>query len=189
MRHSPALQALPVALLLAVLAFLSGALGSHVLSFGIGAAPGLGLYAIPAGLLFGAVIAFAVNLWGGASRSAALFTVAATTVAWEAAVNLAMQLDSVLLPQIGVPPASRMAIAGVAAGTLGAFSTWAGAAYAAPALQTRRTLHLAAVAGGTCGLLLSVSNAFDQPALLLIPWQMVQALIIGLGLQPSEPIA
>ena len=59
----------------------------------------------------------------------------ATWIAWEVAVNLALQLNESWLEAAGIPETIRMYVSGFAAGAVGAFLTWAGVAVCAPRLR------------------------------------------------------
>jgi hypothetical protein len=119
---------------LAALGAISGILGSFALGVGYGDAPRLGLYMIPSGTWFGLVVAFGVWQWGNRSWGAAATALVATWVGWELAVNLALQLDQHWLKAAAIPDAFRTQVPGFAAGAVGAFVTWAGAAASARAL-------------------------------------------------------
>ncbi len=81
------------ALILAALGAVSGILGTTLLGVGYGDAPRPGVYMVMTGVWFGLVIGFAVWRWGNRSWAAVATAMLATWIGWEAAVNLALQLD------------------------------------------------------------------------------------------------
>ncbi len=171
---------------LAALGAASGILGTFALGLGYGDAPSLGLYMVLAGTWFGLVIAFGVWRWGNRSWGAAASALVATWIGWEAAVNLALQLDQNWLKSAAMPDALRTFLPGFAAGAVGAFFTWAGAASSTPALR-RMSIPLAAVSvGAMLGLLLPLTSNYDNPVILLLPWQAAIAAVLGLGLAPAQ---
>lgn len=170
------------AIALALLAAVSGTLGSYVPGGGYGEAPGVGVYLVLAGVWFALVVGFGVWLWGSRSAIAAGLAFVATWVGWELAVNLAMQLDQHWLKATALPSSYSMHVSGFLAGAVGAFCTWAGAAAFCPQLK-RPSVPLGIVAAGSVlGLLLPLTNTFDNPAVLLVPWQIAVALLLGRGL-------
>jgi hypothetical protein len=173
------------AVVLAGLGSASGLLGTYFLGGNYGAAPQPGLYLVLIGLWFGLVVGFAVWRWGQVSWSAAATVVLMTWVAWEAAVNVALQLDGPLL-QAMLPPVARSYIAGFVAGGVGAAITWAGAALHVASLRTRSTGIGIVSAGAFLGLLLPATNYCDSGAVLLLPWQAAIAGLVGLNLVPMQ---
>ena len=168
--------------ILAALGAISGILGSFALDFGYGDAPRLGIYMVPSGTWFGLVVGFGVWRWGAHSWGAAATALVATWVGWELAVNLALQLDEHWPKAAALPDALRAYVPGFAAGAVGAFVTWAGAASSTRALR-RTSMALAVVlAGAVLGLLLPWTNNYDNPMILLLPWQTAVAALLGLGM-------
>lgn len=164
---------------LAALGAASGGLGTFALGFGIGDAPQPGLHMILAGVWFGLVVGFGVWKWGRRTWTEAAIAVVVTWVAWELAVNLALQLDSNWLKMIEMPDTERMYVAGFAAGALGAFVTWAGVAWLAPPLRRLFPAVAFAAIGAVFGLLLPLTNNYDSPAVLLLPWQTAVSAVLG----------
>jgi len=162
-------------LVLAALGAVSGSLGATVMGSGFGDAPNPGAYMVLTGLWFGFVVGFAVWRWGRASFGASMMAVLVTWIAWEAAVNLAIQIDR--------PPTGtidyRSALTGVLAGAVGAFITWAGAAFAVPALRRNSVAATVTVTGALLGLLYPAVNYFDTGLVLLVPWQAAVATVLG----------
>ncbi len=184
----PAAASLPQpVLLLALVGAASGLAGTFGLGIGIGEAPGPGLFMIPAGVWFGLVVAAAVWKLGRASASGALIALLATSIAWQAAVNLALVIVE---PWIKEGPSHPVyAVAGLASGAIGALITWAGAAWAAPALRQPSSALLTVAAGTVLGPLLAATNHLDSPAVLLIPWQAAVAATLAHGLvRPHSPL-
>src|SRR5262245_40541185 len=107
------------ALMLAGLGLLSGTLSTLALGAGIGHAPDPGIYMILAGIWFGLVTGFAVWAWGTRSLAAAATAFVATWVAWELAVNLALQIQGNWLKNGAFPPLLVDYISGFAAGAVG----------------------------------------------------------------------
>lgn len=171
---------------LAALGILSGFLGTFALGFGYGEAPNPGIYMILAGLWFGLVVAFGVWTWGERSWTAAAAALAATWIAWEVAVNLALQLEGNWLKDGMLPEAARSYASGFAAGAVGALLVLAGAALVTPALQRLSTAALVVAAGAVLGLLMPWTNHYDSPAVLLLPWQAGVAAALGFGLAPAR---
>ena len=174
------------ALILAPLGTASGALGMFALGIGYGEAPHLGLYMLLTGLWFGFVVAFGVWHWGNSSWVAAVIALIATWIGWELAVNLAMQLAENWLKAIALPATLRTYVGGFAAGAVGAFMTWAGAAAFTSPLRQISVAASFVSTGALFGLLLPWTNQFDSPAILLLPWQTVVAAILGYGLAPRQ---
>lgn len=176
------------ALILAPLGAALGVLGSFALGVGFGEAPHLGLHMVLTGLWFGSVVAFGVRGWGNPSWVAAVTALIATWIGWELAVNLAMQLAENWLKAIALPATLRTYVGGFAAGAVGAFVIWAGAATSTSALRQMSVVARFVATGALFGLLLPWTNQFDNPAVLLIPWQTALAVVLGYGLAP-RPIA
>jgi hypothetical protein len=167
--------------ILAALGAASGILGSYALGVGYGEAPRLGLYMVLSGVWFGLVVGYGVWHWGNRSWAAAATALVATWIGWELAVNLALQLDE-HFKVATMPDALRSYVPGFAAGAVGAFITWAGAASFARALR-RPSVAVAVVAvGALLGMLLPLTNDYDNPAILLLPWQTAVAALLGLGM-------
>ncbi len=160
----------------------SGILGSFALGLGYGEAPRLGLYMIPSGTWFGLVVGFGVWQWGSRSWGAAAVALVATWVGWELAVNLALQLDQNWLKAAAMPDAFRTYLPGFAAGAVGAFVTWAGAASFTRALRRPSVAVAVVSAGAVLGLLLPWTSDYDNPTILLLPWQTAIAALLGLGM-------
>jgi hypothetical protein len=185
--------------ILAALGAVSGTLGSFALGFGYGDAPGLGLYMIPSGTWFGLVVGFGVRQWGGhsqgASWGAAATALVATWVGWELAVNLALQLDQHWLKAAAIPDAMRTYAPGFAAGAVGAFVTWAGAASSTRSLRRTSAAIAVVSVGAVLGLLLPLTSDYDYPVILLLPWQTAVAAVLGVGMtterspRDARPIA
>ncbi|MGE0769096.1 MAG: hypothetical protein AB7L90_21850 [Hyphomicrobiaceae bacterium] len=175
-------------LALVVLGALSGALGTLAPGWGHGDAPRLGIYMVLTGIWFGLVVAFGV--WHFASRSlgAVATTIAATWFGWQVAVNLAMQITENWLKTAALSDSVAMSVAGVSAGAVGAVLTWAGAAASAPMLRQTAVAVTVISTGALLGLLLPWTNQFDNPAILLVPWQAGVAAVIGYGLTRREAI-
>lgn len=173
-------------LVLASLGILSGYLGTFGLGLGLGEAPDLGIYMIHAGILFGLVVAFGVWTWGKRSWGAAAVALVATWVAWEAAVNLGLQLESSWLKDAMTSDVLRAYMTGCIAGGVGASLVWAGAAIVAPVLQRLSTAVMVVATGATLGLLMQATNNYDSPAILLVPWQAGVAGMLGFGLTPAR---
>lgn len=171
---------------LAALGAASGMLGTLGLGIGFGEAPHPGLHMVLTGLWFGLVIAFGVWRWGKRSLAAAALAVAGTWIGWEAAVNLALQICEHWLKSAGLSEGLRMSIGGFAAGAVGAFATWMGAAAATSALQNGWVARSVVATGGLFGLLLPLTSHYDNPIVLLLPWQAAVAAVLGLGLVPER---
>jgi hypothetical protein len=174
------------ALVLASLGVLSGYLGTLGLDFGFGEAPDLGIYMIHAGILFGLVVAFGVWTWGKRSWTSAAVPLLATWVAWEAAVNIGLQLESNWLKDVVSSDTLRAYMTGSIAGAVGALLMWGGAAVVAPVLQRWSTAVMVVATGAVLGLLMQATNNYDSPAILLVPWQAGVAAMLGLGLAPAR---
>jgi hypothetical protein len=166
-------------LILAMLGVGSGILGTYALGLGYGEAPQPGLYMVLTGLWFGLVVGFGVWQWGSRSWIAAATALAATWCAWELAVNLALQLEGNWFEKLAVPDTHRSYVSGFASGAVGAFLTWAGAAYFTPALQNWTATASVVLVGALFGLLLPLTNHYDDPAFLLLPWQAAVAATLG----------
>ena len=174
------------ALILATLAVMSGSLGTYAQGPAFGDAPHFGAYMMLTGVWFGLVVALGVWLWGNRSARAAATALMLTWGGWESAVNLAMQLDHHLHNTIITSDAITVCVSGMCAGALGAFATWAGAAPATPILrQTWLALGIAST-GALLGPLLQLSNHYDNAAVLLLPWQIAVAALLGVGLAPPR---
>lgn len=173
------------AALLAALGVVSGALGTHFRGAGIGAAPDPGLYMVLTGVWFGLVMGFAAWRWGGASVFAAVVAFMATWIGWEAAVNLAIQIDGPWLREVAIARGSKTYLAGFSAGTVGALLTWSGVAASAPVLRCGKAAMRVAMTGAVFGLLLRAIDYFDSGVVLLVPWQAAVAAVIGLHLSPE----
>lgn len=174
------------ALVLAVLGAASGVLGTFALGFGYGEAPQLGAHMVLTGLWFGGVIGFGVWRWGTPSWVAVATALAATWIAWETAVNLAMQLEENWLKVAAVTDPMRSYIAGFAAGAVGAFLTWAGAAAFTRGLRQVSTAAAVVGTGALFGLLLPWTNYYDMPVVLLVPWQTAVAAVLGFCLASQQ---
>jgi hypothetical protein len=173
------------AFILAGLGVLSGLLGTYLLGGNYGTAPQLGFYLVLAGVWFGLVVGFAAWRWGKGSLAAALMAVLTTWIAWEAAVNVAIQLDGALLQGV-ISHAAKSYVAGFIAGGVGAAITWAGAAIHVAPLRIRAAFIGIVAAGAFLGLLLPATNFYDSPAVLLLPWQATIAGLIGLNMAPMH---
>lgn len=170
------------AVILAGLGAISGVLGTMALDVGYGQAPSLGIYMVLTGLWFGLVIGFGVWRWGDQSLAAAGAAVIATWIAWELAVNLAVQIEEHWSAMTAMPGSLKSYVSGFAGGTLGAFVTWAGAAAFTPALRKTSTLASIVIAGALFGLLLPLTSHYDYPVALLLPWQAAIAATLGMAL-------
>jgi hypothetical protein len=168
--------------ILAALGAVSGILGSFALGVGYGDAPSIGLYMIPSGTWFGLVVGFGVWRWGAHSWGAAAVAFVATWVGWELAVNLAVQLDQHWLKPVAMPDVVKAYLPGFAAGAVGAFVTWAGAASSTRALRRSSVAFTVVSAGAVLGLLLPWTNDYDSPMILLLPWQTAVAALLGAGM-------
>jgi hypothetical protein len=178
------------ALILSVLGAVSGVLGTNFLGAGYGDAPHLGVYMVLTGVWFGLVMAYGVWRWGAPSWTAAATAFIATWLGWEAAVNLALQIDRSLLDAGPIIQSLKSYLAGFAAGAVGAFVTWAGAMTCVPALRRPRAAAAIATTGAIFGLLLPWTNHYDTGIVLLLPWQAAVAAMFGLNMAPahaSEP--
>ncbi|CAA2138709.1 hypothetical protein [Hyphomicrobium sp. ghe19] len=176
------------AFILSVLGLLSGLAGSTLIGGNYGAAPHPAIYLVLTGLWFGLVVGFGV--WGFgqisssvASVAGALTAVLTTWIAWEAAVNVAIQIDGPLFEATG-PSALKSYVAGFVAGAVGAGITWTGAAFHVPSLRTKLACVSVVAAGAVLGLLLPMTNTYDSGAVLLIPWQIAVAGLLGLNMLP-----
>lgn len=173
---------------LAAFGVVSGLLGSIFPGRGLGEAPNIGLFMVLAGVWFAIVVGYAVWDWNRRSIIAAAIAFAATWFAWELAVNLAVQLDQRWLDPLDLSETASLALSGIAAGTLGAFVTWAGAAAVEPALRTRDVAVPITIVGAGFGILLAASSNLDYPAVLFVPWQAAVAFVLGHGLG-RRPVA
>lgn len=170
--------------ILVPLAALAGLIGALVPGPGYGQLPLPGLHLPLVGLWFGLTVGFAAWRWGRPPHSAAvaLWAFAATWIGWQAAVELAVRVDRHLASVDALSPDAAMALAGVAAGALGAWLTWAGVAVAGRRLRRPAAAFGFVAAGAVFGLLLPLANRLESFALLLAPWQMAVAAGIALGL-------
>lgn len=171
------------AFILCVLGLMSGLVGSQVIGGNYGAAPHPGIYLVLTGVWFGLVVGFGVWRFGLASIAGAITTVLTTWIAWEAAVNVAIQIDGPLFEATG-PSALKSYVAGFVAGAVGAAITWTGGAFYVPSLRTKLASLSIVAAGAVLGLLLPMTNTYDSGAVLLIPWQMAVAGLLGLNMLP-----
>lgn len=171
---------------LATLGIVSGWLGTYALGLGFGVAPAIGVYMILSGIWFGLVVGFGVWAWGQRSWTAAAVALAATWIGWEVAVNLALQLDENWLKGAAIPDVLRSYMIGFVAGAVGALLVWVGAALFTPALQRVSTAAMVVATGAAFGLLLPWTSNYDNPAILLLPWQAGVAAVLGFGLAPSR---
>jgi hypothetical protein len=80
-------------------------------------------------------------------------------------------------------------VTGLASGAVGASLTWSGAAYGILALRTARAAMRVAATGAVFGLLLVATHNYDNPLVLLVPWQAAVAAALGmaLGRQTAAP--
>lgn len=175
------------ALGLAALGALSGVLGNNFLSVGYGSAPNPGIYMAPTGIWFALLMAYAAWRFHRASTTwiAPAIAFAATWFAWEAAVNMALQIDR-LWPS--GPPTLALCkeyVTGLVAGAVGAFLTWAGVATSTPAARQTSAVATIVLTGALFGLLLPSTNHFDTGIVLLVPWQAAVAAAFGLTISPA----
>lgn len=175
-------------LILAALAIVSGTLGSHFQGPGIGSSPDIGLHMVLTGVWFGLVVGFGVWRWGHHTRCAAAVAFVATWVGWELAVNLALQLEVHWLKATRIPEALTMYISGLAAGAIGALSTWAGAAAFTPALRRTWVPAGCIAIGAAFGMLLPFTSNYDNAAILLLPWQIAVAGVLGFAVAPTPAL-
>jgi len=180
------------AVVLAGLAIVSGALGNYVqggnytLSASPDTAPSLGLHMVLTGAWFALVAAAGVWWRGRRSPAAPVSAFLGAWIGWQLAVNLALLIDARW--PASMPAALAGYAGGFAAGAVGALATWAGAAFAAPGLR-RTGMPLAfATTGAALGLLLPLTNTFDTGLVLLLPWQVAIAALLGHGLD-TRPLA
>lgn len=172
--------------ILAVLAAISGSLGATIIGAGYGDAPNPGVYMVLTGLWFGFVMGFAVWRWGEASLAASAMTVLATWIAWEAAVNLAIQIDRPWPQSIAIVTGYKSYLTGVFAGALGAIITWAGVALNVQALRRGSIAAGITITGALFGLLFPAVNYFDTGLVLLVPWQVAVAMVIGFNVPAPQ---
>lgn len=174
------------AVVLAALGAVSGWLGTFGLDVGYGEAPHLGLHMMLTGLWFGLVVALGVWRWGNRSLAAAFVALAGTWTGWEVAVNLALQISENWLKAAGLSGILRTSAAGFAAGAAGAGLTWIGAAAVTPSLRRISLASSIVATGAVFGLLLPLTNHYDNPIVLLFPWQVAVASVLGLGLARQD---
>ncbi len=167
-------------LIFAVLGAVSGLAGTFGLEIGISSRNGFGLSMIPTGIWFCAVVAAAVTWLGRATPSGAAVAILTTFAGWEAAVNLSLLLLDPLYKH-GQGNAG-LAVIGLFCGAVGSLFTWAGAAWAVPALRRRSSAVLVVVAGTLLGALLGATDEWRNPYPLLIPWQAAVAATLAHGL-------
>jgi hypothetical protein len=166
--------------LLALLGALSGTMSTFLPGSGIEGMPAsLGLFMVLAGIWFGLVVGFGAWRFAAASPAAVVVVMAATWLAWEVAVNLALQVSEYNLKIAALPDTQRQYLAGFAAGAAGAGLTWAGAALFAAPLRRRGAAASIAAVGAVLGLLLPWSMNADYPAVLFVPWQTGVAATLG----------
>lgn len=170
---------------LAVCGLFSALLGSQLAGGNYGAAPQPGLYLVLTGVWFGLVAGYGVWRFGHASAASAVTVVLTTWVAWEAAVNVAVQIDGASYPK-AMPGFLKGYSAGFVAGAVGAAITWAGAAAAVASLRTKLAFGSIVVAGALLGLLLPATNYYDGGAVLLVPWQATIAGLLGFNMVSSS---
>jgi len=176
------------ALVLMALGALSGTLGTSFLDFNIGEAPQPGIYMVLTGLWFGLVVAFGLWRWGNSLPAALVTAVGATWLGWELAVNLALQFEQPWYKATSLPEGAKSYISGFLAGAVGAFTTWAGAAsFTQPLRQPVVALAVTGV-GALFGLLLPMTNSYDHPVILLLPWQAAVAAMLGFWLAPETEL-
>jgi hypothetical protein len=175
-------------LILAALGAVSGMLGTTFLGAGYGEAPGPGIYMVLAGLWFGLVIGFAVWRWGKTSSVAAATAVLVTWIGWEAAINVALQIDRPWPEAISIASIYKSYLTGFVAGAVGAAITWAGAALGASSLQRVSAAATITATGALFGLLLPATNHFDSGLVLLLPWQAAVAAMLGLNMSPLRKL-
>ena len=169
--------------LLALLGALSGIMSTFVPGSAIEGLPAsLGLFMVLAGVWFGLVVAFGVWRFAAGSLAAVVAVMATAWIAWEVAVNLAMQISEYTLKITALPDTPRYYLAGLVAGAVGAALTWAGAALFVATLRTRTRAASITAVGAALGLLLPWSMSADYPAILFVPWQMGVAATLGVFL-------
>ncbi|HET6389872.1 hypothetical protein [Hyphomicrobium sp.] len=170
---------------LAACGALSAWLGLQFNDGNYGEAPQPGLYMVLTGVWFG--LALGVGLWrfGHVSPAGVIMVMLVTWIAWEAAVNVAIQIDGPLLAAAG-PSLIKSCLAGFVAGAVGAAITWAGAAAFVPSLRRPVAVSSIVMAGALLGVLLPATNYFDGGAVLLVAWQTAVAGLIGLNMLGSE---
>jgi hypothetical protein len=186
----PAMLRHPAAVL-GALGVVSGGLSAIVPGPALGAdtlPANLGLYMVLAGFWFGLVTGFGVFRFAVATGAAVSGVLLGTWLAWEVAVNVAVQLDEGLLKLAGLPEPVRTYITGFVAGEVGAVLTWAAAAWFSPQLREGQTAILMGTVGALFGLLLPLSIAQDEPALLFVPWQAAVAATLGWFLAQSTSV-
>ena len=180
-RSSPSAMRHPAAIL-GALGALSGLLSAFVPGPALGTEvlPGnLALYMVLAGFWFGLVIGYGVFSFANRTGAAVSGTLIGTWLAWEVAVNVALQLDDNWLKLAGLPEPMRTYISGFIAGEIGALITWAAAAAHSPQLRQPHAAIMVGTAGALLGLLLPLSISSDIPAILFVPWQAAVAATLG----------
>jgi hypothetical protein len=149
------------------------ALGTDVLP------AGLALYMVLAGFWFGLVTGYGVFRFANRTAAAVCATLLGTWLAWEVAVNVALQLEDNWLKAAGLPEPVRTYVSGFVAGEIGALITWAAAAWSSPQLRQPLAAILTGTVGALFGLLLPLSISLDALAILFVPWQAAVAAMIG----------
>jgi len=175
--------------ILAVLGAISGGLGATIVGAGYGDAPNPGVYMVLTGLWFGVVMGFSVWRCGRASLAMSLMTVLVTWIAWEAAVNTAIQIDRPWLASVQFATPYKAYLTGVVAGAIGAFITWSAAAFAVQALRRSSTAIAVTLTGALFGLLYPAVNYFDTGLILLVPWQAAIAMVIGFNMPVAQAVS
>lgn len=176
------------AVVLAALGAASGWPGTFGLDVGYGEAPHVGLHMVLTGLWFGLVVAFGVWRWGSSSLAAPAIALLATWIGWEVAVNLTLLVSENWLKSAGLSEVLRFSIGGFAAGAVGALFTWAGAAAWTASLRQTSVASSFVATGAVFGLLLPLTSHYDNPIVLLVPWQIAVATVLGFGLVPQHKL-
>ena len=134
---------------------------------------------MPIGLLFAAVMAFAIAAWHTPAW-APIITFAGTLYAWSAAIQTAL-----FMHRIGGGDSSHAGplLGGVCAGLVGAALTQLSVALFAPELRDLSQATRTALVGALAGILFYFGsrNLIDARILFLV-WQPAVAYSIGLGL-------
>jgi hypothetical protein len=149
------------------------ALGTDVLP------AGLALYMVLAGFWFGLVAGYGVFRFANRTGAAVCATLLGTWLAWEVAVNVALQLEDNWLKAAGLPEPVRTYVSGFLAGEIGAFITWVATAWFSPQLRQPVAAILVGTVGALFGLLLPLSISLDSLAILFVPWQAAVAAMLG----------